>query len=310
MNFILFVLIAITIYLFIEKIYEKRILSKINKYINDKNELYYKEFLKKYEKSKKIKITEKFNLKYKINILLDKADIEQNIFINTVSLLLYSFICFLITYIVIFNVFKILSLALIIALPCFFIPFIVLNLIASYKSEKMEKVFLNFLLQLKNYTQISNDVIGALKNVETIEPLKSYIDKFNLEINSGIKFETAMEHLKEKISVIKFKEFFANLQYCYIFGGNFATLIDKSYQTIQELQKEKNRRKQETQSARIVLLILMLLNIFVYMNFVKNDYENYMIMKNSFVGNIILYWNFISIWFLVYLSEKVKKLDY
>ena len=310
MNLILFILIAITIYLFIEKISEKRILSKINKYINDKNELYYKEFLKKYEKSKKIKITEKFNLKYKINILLDKADIEQNIFVNTFSLLLYSFICFFIIYIVVFNIFKILSLALIIALPCCFIPFIILNFIASHKSEKMEKVFLNFLLQLKNYTQISNDIIGALKNIETIDPLKSYIDKFNIEINSGIKFETAIEHLKEKITVIKFKEFFSNLQYCYIFGGNFTTLIDKSYQTINELQKEKSKRKQETQSARIVLFILMLLNIFVYINFVKNDYENYMIMRNSFVGNIILYWNFISIWFLVYLSEKVKKLDY
>ena len=310
MNLILFILIAITIYLFIEKISEKRILSKINKYINEKNELYYKEFLKKYEKSKKIKITEKFNLKYKINILLDKADIEQNIFVNTFSLLLYSFICFLIIYIVVFNIFKILSLALIIALPCCFIPFIILNFIASHKSEKMEKVFLNFLLQLKNYTQISNDIIGALKNIETIDPLKSYIDKFNIEINSGIKFETAIEHLKEKITVIKFKEFFSNLQYCYIFGGNFTTLIDKSYQTINELQKEKSKRKQETQSARIVLFILMLLNIFVYINFVKNDYENYMIMRNSFVGNIILYWNFISIWFLVYLSEKVKKLDY
>ena len=310
MNFILFVLIAVSVYLFVEKIYEKRILNRINKYINEKNELYYKEFLKKYEKSKKIKITERFNFKYKINLLIDKADIEQSIFVNYFSLLFYSLICFLVTYIIIFKIFKTVGLSLIICLPSCLIPFIILNFVASYKAEKLEKVFLNFLLQLKNYTKISNDVIGALKNIETIEPLQSYIDKFNLELNSGIKFETAMEHLKEKISVVKFKEFFSNLQYCYIFGGNFATLIDKSYQTINELQKEKSKRRQETQSARIVLFILMLLDILVYINFVKNDNENYMIMKNSVIGNGILYWNFISMWFLIYLSEKVKKLDY
>lgn len=310
MKIIFLVLIAITMYLTVDCLYEKKILNKINKYLNQKNELYYKEFLKKYEKSKKIKITEKFNLKYKINLLIDKANLKRSVFINYFSLLFASTLCLLITYIFIFNIFKIVILSLIISLPSFFIPFIILNYIALYKAEKIEKIFLNFLLQLKNYTKISNDVIGALKNVETIEPLQSYIDKLNVELNSGIKFETAIEHLKEKISVAKFKEFFSNLQYCYVFGGNFSTFIDKNYQTISELQKEKSKRKQETQSARIVLFILILLDIFVYINFVKSDYENYMIMKNSFIGKAILYWNFISMWFLIYLSEKVKKLDY
>ena len=125
-----------------------------------------------------------------------------------------------------------------------------------------------------------------------------------------MKFEVAIEHLKEKIPVLKFREFFSNLQYCYVFGGNFSTLIDKSYQTINDLQNEKNKRKQETKGARIVLFILMLFNVFVYVRFVKNDYDNYMLMRNSFMGRGILYWNFISMWFLIYLSEKVKKLDY
>ena len=243
MNFIVFILILISVYLFVDIMCEKRILNKINKYINEKNELYYKEFLKKCEKSKKIKIVERFNLKYKLNLLIDKANIEQSIFVNYFSLIFYSLTCFLVTYIIIFNIFKMIGVAVIISLPAFFIPFAVLNFIASYKAEKIEKMFLNFLLQLKNYTQISNDVIGALKNIETEEPLKSYVNKFNLELNSGIKFETAMEHLKEKISVVKFRDFFSNLQYCYVFGGDFTTLIDKTYQTIDELQKEKNRRK-------------------------------------------------------------------
>jgi hypothetical protein len=38
--------------------------------------------------------------------------------------------------------------------------------------------------------------------------------------------------------------------------------------------------------------------------------ENYNIMQKTFIGNAILYWNFISIWLLVLLANKVKKLDY
>ena len=65
MSVILLILIAVSVYLSVEKIRERKILQKINKYINIKNEFYYKEFLKKYEKSKKIRMTERFNWKYK-----------------------------------------------------------------------------------------------------------------------------------------------------------------------------------------------------------------------------------------------------
>ena len=95
-----------------------------------------------------------------------------------------------------------------------------------------------------------------------------------------------------------------------MYGGNFSSLIDKSYKSINEIQKEKAKRLEETKSARLVLLILMLLNIIVYITYVRNDAENYMIMKNSVLGLGILYWNFISMWILIYLSEKVKQLDY
>lgn len=79
---------------------------------------------------------------------------------------------------------------------------------------------------------------------------------------------------------------------------------------ISSVQNEKNAREQETMGARIVLIILIILDLFVYFTFIKNNYENYLIMTKSFIGNIILYWNFISIWILLLLIYKVKKLDY
>ncbi len=310
LNIIFFVLVGATIYLTLEKIREEKILAKINNYIEKKNEKYYRNFLNDYEKHKKVKILQKYNLAYKLNVLIEKAAIKRNIFVNPTMIILYGFGIGILVYIIAFEFFKIISLAIIVALPSTIIPIVVLEWVANYNSENLEKTFLNFLIQLKNYAQISNDISSALRQVKTVEPLQSYLEKFNVEINSGIKFETAIEHLKEKISVNKFKEFFSSVQYCYIYGGNFTALIDKNYKIISDLQSEKERRKQETQSARIVLYILIFLNLFVYVTYIKNNYENYMIMQRSFLGMAILYWNFISMWFLIFLAESVKKLDY
>ena len=79
---------------------------------------------------------------------------------------------------------------------------------------------------------------------------------------------------------------------------------------ISEIQEEKKKRIEETKSARIVLFILILLDIIVYVSFIKSNVENYMIMTRSAIGNLILYWNFISMWLLVWISIRVKKLDY
>lgn len=201
-------------------------------------------------------------------------------------------------------------LAVTISIPFFYLPFFILSMIAEYKEEKIEKVFLNFLLQLKNYTRINNDIISAMSEVRTIEPLQGYVKKFLVQVSSGTKLENAIRDFNEKINNKQMKSFLANVEHCFLYGGNFSELIDKSYVMISEIQEEKKKRIEETKSARIVLFILILLDIIVYVSFIKSNGENYMIMTKSVVGNLILYWNFISMWLLVWISIRVKKLDY
>lgn len=309
-NIFLFVIIGTSCYLISDLLISKNVNEKISKYLKYKNEKYFEEIIKQNEKNKKVKIIAKINIIHKINILIEKAGLNRNILINPITIIFLCFCSFIVCYSVIFNIFKIMTLSLIIAIPTFLIPIITLSIIAESKSKKIEKVILNFLLQLKSYTKINNDIIYAFKQVKTIEPLQGYIRKFLVEINSGIKFEKAIENLKEKITFEKFNMFLTNMQYCYINGGNFSELISKNYKIISDIQAEKNKREQETMSARMVLIVLILLNLFVYFTFIKNDYENYLIMTKSFIGNLILYWNFISIWVLFVLIYKVKKLDY
>ena len=309
-NLILILLIGITCYLVLDILISKNINEQIKKFLQYKNEKYYDELIKQYEKNKKIKLTTKLNIIHKINILFEKAGLKRGVLLNPFTIIVSSILSFFICYLLVFHSFKIILLSLIISLPATLIPIIILSFLAESKSKKIEKVMLNFLLQLKNYTKINNDIIYAFKQVKTVEPLQSHIKKFLVEMNSGIRFEKAIENLKEKINFEKFNMFLTNLQYCYANGGSFSNLISKSYKMISEIQNEKNTREQETMGARIVLVILILLDLFVYFTFIKNNHENYLIMTKSIVGNLILYWNFISIWILIGLIHKVKKLDY
>lgn len=310
MNVILFLAIAWLAYEISKNVIDKKVLSKINNYVMAKNEAYYNELLNYYEKNKKVKLTTRLNLFHKINILIDRASLKRNIIINPITLIVGCIICFFIAFKLIKAIFEIQLLSFIIALPALGIPFFVLSYIAGIKERKIEKLLLNFLLQLKNYTKINNDILYAFEEIKVLDPLQTFIDNFLVEIKSGIKFEVAMEHLKEKIHIKSFRNLLSHIQHCYLYGGNFSELIDKNYYTIAEMQKEKQNRSQETRGARMVLIILVLLDLFVYFTYISSNYENYKIMKNSVIGNAILYWNFISMWLLLLLSYNVKKLDY
>lgn len=307
---ILLLLICITCYLITDILITRNVDTKVSRYLKYRSDKYYEDLIKKHEKNKKVKISTKLNLFHKINLLIEKAGFRIGILLNPLTIIVISFITFVICYSIIFSSFKIVSLSFIISIPAILIPILILSFIAENKSKKIEKVMLNVLLQLKNYTQLNNDIIYAFRQIKTVEPLQSYVKKFLVEINSGIKFEKAIENLKEKITFEKFKMVLSNMQYCYLNGGNFTELVDKSYRMIANIQNEKNSREQETMGARIVLVILIILDLFVYFTFIKNNYENYLIMTKSLIGNLILYWNFISIWILFVLIYKVKKLDY
>lgn len=308
-NTILLFLIFMVCYQYANKIIEEKLIVKLSKYLALKDEKYHQELIKYYEKSRKIKTNTKPSIFHRINIIIERSGVRRGLIINPVTILIVCCICVITFYFIIYRIFKTAMLSCIISAPTFLFPILLLKLKAEYNDEKIEKAIPNFLLQLKNYTQISNDIIYAFKEVETIEPLQGYIDKFLIEINSGVNFENAIDDLSEKIKVKELERLFNNIKKCYISGGSFSDLINKSYYMISIIQKEKIQRKEETKGARMVLFILILLDLIVYFAYISSNKENYIIMQKSIFGNLILYWNFISMWLLVFLAQKVKEVD-
>lgn len=279
-------------------------------------------FSEEYQKKQIVnKIIQKRNIKKKkhkglinhLELLVEKSGVQDYLFfINSIALIVLCTVSAVLFFFLFENSFKIFSVGLIMSVPGFFIPIVFLKVLSQKREADIEKILGDYLLQLKNSTKIHNDIIEAFRSVQynCMEPLRTYTCQFLAEINSGISVVHALENFKEKVGLKRFKLFLTNVQYCYIYGGNFAELLDHTHKLISEIQKEKRLRIRETRSARIVILLLISLDVYLYFNFIMTEPDYMNIMRNTFYGQLILNANFLSIWFLLWLSYSVKQLDY
>lgn len=209
-------------------------------------------------------------------------------------------------------VFKIKSIAFIVAFPTVCSPFWILKYIANREQNKLESGLNDFFIQLKSALRINPDIIEALRRVQNIalEPFAIYTKQLLTEINAGKLPEIALEGFAQKVNIKKFSFYINNVRHCQIYGGDITTLTEKTQQILSDAIKQKKKRIKETKSICMVLYILIAIDIYMYFSFICNNKYYLQIMTNSFVGKSILNINFLSIWGIIWLSNVVKKFDY
>ena len=240
---------------------------------------------------------------------------KLNIPYNTVSvfgIFITGLIISVITFFVCKNIFPLISVSLIISIPFILSPFWMIKYISNKYQERLEAELNDFFIQLKSALKINSDIIEALRRIQniTLEPFAGYTKLLLTEVNAGKLPEKALENFAQKVNIKKFTLYINNVRYCHIYGGDIVTLTDKTQNTISEAIKQKRKRIKETNSICFVLYLLIFIDIYMYFVFINGNAYYLEIMVNSFVGNIILNINFISIWGILWLSKMVKKLDY
>lgn len=270
---------------------------------------------------KRLMSTQKANFKkmkketigQKIEGLLERSGLKKSApLIDSKAIIIISVVSAIACYVVFRNSFGIISVGILAGIPGLVLPVMVLSLMSEKANEQVEKTFGDYLLQLKTGTRIHNDIIEAFRSSldRCTEPLKTMTGQFLAEVNSGNSVESALSNFKQKVPMRIFRLFLTNVQYCYIYGGNFNELLDRTYKLFSEMQKEKRLRIKETRSARIVILLLIGMDVYLYFKFIMSQPEYVEIMSHTFMGQMILNINFLSIWFLLWLIHTVKKLDY
>lgn len=279
------------------------IILKLLKNNNKKNNIMYN-LLK--DKIKNISFISQIN--YYI-IELKNLKISSKNFLNILFILILSSLISILTFYVSYIYFNIISTSLILSIISFFIPINLIKKIYVKQKEKILEVFPMYCIYLKNYTNSTNDIVLAMKKIETDYPLNIFIHKFNLSIEKGIRVYDAFEDLKKKINIKIINNFVTLLQYAYINGSNFSRLLDKYANILVKTNIQKEKEKEELLSSKIVIYVLMIINAYIIHSFVFLNEEYRNVIVNSAIGKLIININIISYFMIFLLMKKNLKME-
>lgn len=233
-------------------------------------------------------------------------------FITIGMIIFIGVITFIIVFLLTYLAFPLKSVRYIISLPFLFTGVVIIKLFSNKEQKKLENGLSDFFIQLKAALKVNSDIIEALRRIQNsvLEPFSTYTKQMLNEINAGKLPEIALENFANKINIEKFSFYINNVRYCHVYGGNISLLTEKTQEVINEAIKQKKKRYKETQSACIVLYILIIIDFYIYFTFINSNLYYRTLINETFIGQLIVNMNFICIWVMIWLSKVIKKLDY
>ena len=187
------------------------------------------------------------------------------------------------------------------------IPYIVLKILIRNKEKKILNIFPTYLVNLKTYTRVDNNIIKAINQTKASKPLKKYIEMFNILIAKGTSIYDSFENLKKNINIDKISEFITLLQHCSINGGDVTNILDKYSKIQMKINLKNQKEKQNIYTSKASLITLLILDIYILLTFTLGDSNNFNIITTTFIGQVILNINIISLIIIGYLYYKINE---
>lgn len=245
-----------------------------------------------------------------INVMYVKKLIKKsNKYISPLSLIFISLLIFLICFILVYSFLKVFIASVILSIPSLIFPYIILKLIIQYEKKKIKKLLPVYVINLKGHIASENNIILAIKQTRVEEPLNKYIIKFLLSVERGINIYDSFEMLKEEVAVSEFNNLIEAFKICYSSGGNFVTILEKYSSHINKQLVEEEKEKEKSLSSIITLIVMLILNIFLVVSYVYGNIEYANIIKENFVGRLILDVNAVSCVLCLFFLFKMYKME-
>lgn len=234
---------------------------------------------------------------------------KKNKILTPIKILLISLLILIFTFVITYKYLCILSTSFILSAFSFFIPYILLKEVVKNNKNKILDVFPTYLISLKNYTKTDNDILNAFKRVDINVPLSTYINRFNVSIESGINVFDSFEKLKIDINISKINDFLTASQYCYLNGGKFSKILDKYSNILNKYNLQKEKEKEESLGPKVVLYVLILMNMYILFGFVLKNIEYRNIILGTLFGKIIININLFSYILIFFFTKKMNNLE-
>lgn len=310
LKILLFLSVFIGILTFLLSSKERQIVEKLSEGLNELNKKYEKRLLKM--QYKKYYTDKKETYIDKLDILIEKSNIRRKLRISSEMLiiisLLLSIVVFILSMRILFNIFAATSLSI----ATFFIPKLILSIIANINASKVDNELMNYINVLENFCTIKDDIIYAIENSIPYmqEPLRTFSISFLSEVNHGITPTTALENYKSKVDNRKFKILIKDLQLCANYTGSYVNVLHKSKEVAKNYTIEKNRRKEEAHKNRGYIYIMMLISFIIFCGLLKINPDLVIFLKTNIKGQLIVTYNICIYLYAIYKSITIQKFEF
>lgn len=253
----IFVLVMNAVYIIYNLKDNKGIIGKIKRM----NESLYEEAIKSINKSK----TRKTFYEH-IDLLLSRSQIKYLLKFNFWTFITLTLLMFFFGFYLFIDLTNSYLTSLAAGIGFAFIPYLVLEIIATYKGKKIKKQILSLIPILKNNAKLTNgDVYQMIKRsiVKTKEPMKIYLEEFIDEYNSGLKIEKCFDNLRNKVMDYRFTRLVDCLEVHLFKGGNVVVTLNSLEKEYLAREIEEDRRKKENTSNVLGVYLAVLANLFI-----------------------------------------------
>lgn len=241
-------------------------------------------------------IQKKRLIKFKLNIVTAK------------TIIIGSVIVYIIMILIIYSIIQVKSTAIISALPIFALPYVIMQILIDREKKNIMEALPSYIVNLKNYVEQDNNIIKAIKNTNTNEPLKKYLDDFIIAVDRGINISSSFKMLKENVDIKKFSSFVTAIESCNVNGGKFSKTLDKYVDMISKENINRERTKEKAYSSVVILGVMIVINIYLVFSFVFAIPEYSQIIKETVIGRILLDFNAISIMMIGYIISRIYRM--
>lgn len=248
------------------------------------------------------KLSEYILIISKRNLFSKKINITSPLVLLTIM-----FILFIVMFFVFYLYIKVFSTAVILAIPFFLAPVLIIKILINKEKARIIKILPMYVVNIKNHISDENNIITAIQRTTVEEPLVKYIEGFKARISRGMNVVEAFDMLKKDVNVKVFDSFISACQVCYLNGGDFSKVLDRYINIITKENIQKESTKEKAYTDIITLIIMVVLNILVVVLFVFTNKEYAEIIRETFVGKLILNMNAFSYILIAYLVSRIYK---
>ena len=227
--------------------------------------------------------------------------------INPLTMIFLMIVIFIIAFVIFYSYLKVVSTSLILSIPFLISPILFINILINKEKSNIIKILPMYIVNVKNHIDEDNNIISAIQRTTVEEPLKKYIDIFKSNISRGMKVIEAFENLKQEVNVKIFDTFITACITFYLNGGDFNNVLEQYINMITKENIHKESTKEKAYSDILTLIIMVVLNILVIVMFVFTNEEYSQIIRETFLGRLILNFNAFSYILIAYLISRIYK---